>query len=61
VQLRFRVIGGKSRGKKKSAYEDLTCDVKTLSELQCSDIRSACAVERRIGTSAMQFGAVSEW
>jgi hypothetical protein len=48
VQLRFRAVGGKSRGKK-SAYEDLICDVKTLSELQYSDIRIACAFERRIG------------
>jgi hypothetical protein len=45
---------------KKSAGEDLACDLKTLSVLHCSDIRSLCAVETRIGTSAVQFGAISE-
>jgi hypothetical protein len=38
---------------KKLAGEDLACDLKTLSVLQCSDIRSLCAVEKRIGTSAV--------
>jgi hypothetical protein len=27
---------------KKSAGKDLMCDVKTLEEMQCSDIRSVC-------------------
>jgi hypothetical protein len=43
TQLRFRAVGGKSRGKK-SAYEDRTCDVKSLCVLQYSDIRvSVCS------------------
>jgi hypothetical protein len=48
---------GNSRGKK-STGEDL-CDLKTLSELQFSDIRSVCAVEKRIGTSAVRLGATA--
>jgi hypothetical protein len=43
--IAVEAVGGMSRGKKKWAYEDLACDVKTLCELQCSDIGSASAVE----------------
>jgi hypothetical protein len=46
--------------RKKSAGEDLRCDLKTLSVLQYSDIRSLCAVGKRTGTSAVRLGAVSE-
>jgi hypothetical protein len=49
-QLRFRAVGGKSHVKKKSAYEDLTCDVKTLSELQCSDVvQCVCSWKSELG------------
>jgi hypothetical protein len=58
-QLAVKAAG--SSQSKKSTCEDLNRNVKTLIELYCSDIRSECAVERRIGSSAVQFGAVSEW
>jgi hypothetical protein len=45
---------------KKSACEDLACDLKTLCVLQCSDIRSLCAADKQIGTSTVQLRAVSE-
>jgi hypothetical protein len=60
-QLRFRAVGSKSHGKKKSAYEDLMCDVKTY--VFCSTVISGVCVQmgKRIGTSAVRLGAVSEW
>jgi hypothetical protein len=50
---------GDSRGKK-SAGEYLACDLKTLSVLQYSDIRTVCADGKQIGTSAVLLRAISE-
>jgi hypothetical protein len=35
--------------------------LKTVIVLECSDIRSLCAVEKRTGKCGVQFGAVSEF
>jgi hypothetical protein len=41
--------------KKKSACEDLACELKTVCVLWYSDIRNLCAIKKRIETSEVQL------